>query len=1156
MTISKNILAGSGAVAEPYEINQSLIFSQTNDYLKRIPSSAGNRRTFTLSYWVKIGTIDGTSRVILTAGTSNSDVFHHNFESGGTPDDALRVVYYASGAFQINVTTNRVFRDPSAWYHIVLAIDTTQGTAANRVKMYVNGVQETSFATSVYPSQNLELNVNTATAHWIGQYHSADFPLRSYLAETHFIDGTALTPSSFGETNSATEQWIPKKYDGSYGTNGFYLPFSKNGNGGSAYLDGSGDGLNFATNSDFNFASNNFCIEAWVYRTRANGTRSFIFAQSDNNGANTSSSCSLSIEANNKFKVGVINAADTNQSVSVEASGTNNVNTWYHIAGVRNGNTLTLYQDGINVGSAAVNFAINYPSSEEWQIGKIDGLSWQTGFLGYVSNARIVNGSPVYTGNFTPSTTPLTNITNTKFLMNGGNSAIVGPALTGTDDTTFSVLQPFASSVTTFASDTSGNGNNYTSFNLNNADIVIDSPTNNFATWNPAVRTPYYVFSNGNLKLTVPNQWRNGIATMGVSTGKWYWEQIVSPSNLQYCNLGFVTDKGLFDNWLASGTYIGYKSWSWGYDGSNGKLWHQAAGGTQLTLAPTTQWKAAVALDLDNGKAWFSLNGVWMGTGANPSTGAGAAFSSLTTGINYYPATTIYNLNSTANFGQDGTFGGLATAQGNADTNGIGNFFYPVPTGFKALCTNNLPEPAITAKEHFNAVLYAGDNTTGRQITGVGFQPDLVWLKNRSVTNYHTLFDSVRGVTNYLFANDVSGEQSNSSSVTAFTSDGITVNHNASFGNNNANSSNYVTWNWKAGGTEPVKTYVVKVVSDSGNKYRFDDFAASSQTVDLQEGGTYTFDQSDSSNSGHPFRLSITNNGTHGGGSEYTTGVVTTGSPGSAGAKTVITVAASAPVLYYYCSVHSGMGGQIRTSPNSAHGSSYFDGDIRSTVSANQESGFSIVNYEPNGTASATVPHGLGVAPEMVFYKRYNSSSSWFCWTTVIDGSNDYLVLNGQDTLATVSQAGGTSFTSSFIRATNYANNSEAVAYCFASKPGFSKIGVYTGNGVADGPFVYTGFKPAWVMRKRVTGGNADWFINGGKINPANASVSGTGIANISLWANNPSVDEAAGEIAYGLELLSNGFKTTASAAYLNSHDSIYLYMAFAEVPFKYANAR
>lgn len=111
----------------------------------------------------------------------------------------------------------------------------------------------------------------------------------------------------------------------------------------------------------------------------------------------------------------------------------------------------------------------------------------------------------------------------------------------------------------------------------------------------------------------------------------------------------------------------------------------------------------------------------------------------------------------------------------------------------------------------------------------------------------------------------------------------------------------------------PTKTFEVKVVSDSGNKYRFDNSATSAETITLYEGGTYTFDQSDSSNSGHPLRFSTTSNGSHGGGSEYTTGVTTSGTPGNTGAYTRITVASGAATLYYYCTAHSGMGGQANT---------------------------------------------------------------------------------------------------------------------------------------------------------------------------------------------------------------------------------------------------
>ena len=153
----------------------------------------------------------------------------------------------------------------------------------------------------------------------------------------------------------------------------------------------------------------------------------------------------------------------------------------------------------------------------------------------------------------------------------------------------------------------------------------------------------------------------------------------------------------------------------------------------------------------------------------------------------------------------------------------------------------------------------------------------------------------------------------------------------------NTNSATFVAWNWLAGGTAPAITYVVKVVSDSGNKYRFDDYGTSAVTLDLQECGTYTFDQSDSSKSVHPLRFYTASDKT---GGEYTTGVTTTGTPGSSGAQTVITVAASAPTLYYQCSNHAGMGGQANT--NSTFGSSNFSGSIQSTVSAGKYSRWNI----------------------------------------------------------------------------------------------------------------------------------------------------------------------------------------------------------------------
>ena len=212
----------------------------------------------------------------------------------------------------------------------------------------------------------------------------------------------------------------------------------------------------------------------------------------------------------------------------------------------------------------------------------------------------------------------------------------------------------------------------------------------------------------------------------------------------------------------------------------------------------------------------------------------------------------------------------------------------------------------------FQTKTYSGNGGT-QSITLDGsenMQPDWVWIKSRSTTNDNILFDSVRGTTKRLRSNSTGVEDTQSNQLTSFDTDGWTTGDGY---NTNNGSQTYVSWNWLAGGTAPSQTYTVKVVSDSGNKYRFDDFGTSAVTLDLQEGGTYTFDQSDSSNAGHPLRFSETSNGTHGGGSEYTTGVTTSGTPGSSGAYTQITVAVGAPTLYYYCTNHSGMGGTANT---------------------------------------------------------------------------------------------------------------------------------------------------------------------------------------------------------------------------------------------------
>ena len=236
----------TASVSGGYQISRSLRFNQADDtYLNRTPASAGTRTTWTWSAWIKRATISDFQYSVLAAGSgSNYDEFRL------TTADKFRFFMVSGGSVVLDLLTTQVFRDPSAWYHFVVAYDSTQSTASNRAKLYVNGVQITALDTATYPAQNTNASINNNVEQRIG-LSSSGFEYNGYMTEVNFIDGTQLTPSSFGETNAQTGVWQPKAYAGSYGTNGFYLNFSDNSNTTAATLgkDYSGNGNNWTPNN-------------------------------------------------------------------------------------------------------------------------------------------------------------------------------------------------------------------------------------------------------------------------------------------------------------------------------------------------------------------------------------------------------------------------------------------------------------------------------------------------------------------------------------------------------------------------------------------------------------------------------------------------------------------------------------------------------------------------------------------------------------------------------------------------------------------------------------------------------------------------------------------------------------------------------------------
>lgn len=249
MIVGSNILAGASGQGGGYLLNRSVRFrSSAGGNFTRTPVTNGNNTTCTWSGWVKLGVI-GTSGTLFSATFNPTPAQNVSwFQYDGT---TLSIVNFVSNVFQANAITTAVFRDPSAWYHMVFVWDTTNATATDRCRIYVNGVRQTlTFNTT--PALNNTAWFNSANLHAIGRdSRSAGGYFDGYLAEINYIDGQALTPTSFGEYNTLTGVWQPKKYGGTYGTNGFYLNFNDNSAATAAAIgkDSSGNGNNWTPNN-------------------------------------------------------------------------------------------------------------------------------------------------------------------------------------------------------------------------------------------------------------------------------------------------------------------------------------------------------------------------------------------------------------------------------------------------------------------------------------------------------------------------------------------------------------------------------------------------------------------------------------------------------------------------------------------------------------------------------------------------------------------------------------------------------------------------------------------------------------------------------------------------------------------------------------------
>ena len=583
--------------------------------------------------------------------------------------------------------------------------------------------------------------------------------------------------------------------------------------------------------------------------------------------------------------------------------------------------------------------------------------------------------------------------------------------------------------------DRSGNSNNWTTNNLASTDQMLDSPTNNFATLNPLdwygeSNRDRIRFKEGNLWSYCTDTCHNRTpATMGVSSGKFYWEVLMWSTSAHFWQdqkasvvqlEGYSGDSNEPGRFVSNGvTYI-----------PNGNIYSGGNSGSQSYGDSYTKGDIiGVSLDMDNGKVWFSKNGVWQNSG-NPVTGVNAAYDALLTDGNIFAPMAYLSYNDSVevfNFGQDSSFAGNKTAQGNTDDNGYGDFYYEPPTGFNALCTQNLDDPDVIPSEHFNTVLYTGNGGT-QSITGVGFQPDWVWAKSRSATDTHVLTDAVRGIQKAIVSNSTGAEYTDPTGLTSFNSNGFSIGSASRW---NTSSRTYVAWNWKANGS----------------------------------------------------------------------------------------------------------------------GVSNTDGTITSTVSANTDAGFSIVSYTGTDTNNATVGHGLSKAPEFVIYKNRSATASWEVYEASTD--NRYQLDNTSAGLDDFDINYGTNPSATVVNLAAVAGVNRSpdtyIMYCFHSVDGYSKVGSYTGNGSSDGTFVYTGFRPAYVMVKCTTSGE-HWWVQDSTRDTYN-------VVNHHIRPDTTDTEQVNNSNLY-LDFTSNGFKFRSTNEAMNYSGYDYIYLAFAEHPFKHTNAR
>lgn len=1081
---------------------QSLKFNDDeSQYLSWTPAAAGNRKTWTWSAWVKRGNLGGTQMLFTSYdGTNGTEL---RYVSGGASGvaDSFQLSSFAGGYYQ---KTLPVHRDPSAWGQLVVSVDTTQATASDRVKIYFNGVQLANDGTTNIP-QNYDTHINNNIKHTIGnRAENNTLYFDGYLSDVYFIDGQALDPTSFGQFTDG--YWEAIDYAGTYGTNGFHLTFQD---------DVVSEGFNTVTyrGTGASQSVSGLGLEAdLVWIKQRSGTafhnvydslrivggdhkRLYTNATNAEESSTYSGTTNLTSLDGDGFSLGT--GTDTNNSGSTYVA-------WAWDAGSGSPVSNT---DGSITSSVKANPSYGF-SIVTWTA--------TTGTVGHglgTAPELIIEKRRSSTSDWIVGTTAIdgsndylrlnTTVGKTDSASASPTATVFTPN-TGSGDVVAYCFHSVAgySSIGSFTG--TGAAGNAVTCGFRPAFVMIKR-TDSTANWHIFDNTRD---SNGNLTL-FPN-------LSNAESSGWY------PDYFKFTSNGFEVGSGGTQTNASGGTYI-YMAFA---DTREAAFWKDVSGQGNHWTPNNLDYRDSLIDSPANNFATFNplmyrsiSNTTTLSEGNLKSTGAsGFAFGTInipTSGKWHFETYTVAGT----------SVGAVGVGDGNLlQNNNLSDVVYYLSNGDKFV------NGTFTS--------YGATWTTG-DVIGVACDADsgtVTFYKNGSSQgsiSYDpsgaTVFFINWGTTGYFVLN--SGQDSTFSGT------------RPAGGNQDDNGIGDFAYPVPSGGylalcsaNLPTPTIVDGSTAFSTVLYTGDGTNSNSVTGVGHAPDFVWFKRRDAAGYYHELHDTIR-------GADKA--LFSNATDAESTRDSQISFDSDGFTVGTQSGAHGGTnasGGSYVAWNWKAGGTavSNTDGSITSQVSANVDAGFSIVSYTRTSSGSDTIGHGLGQKPSVVIYKS-RSTGSWYFTHELVDGSYDFLTLNTTDANSNIT--GASPPTSSVFSNTLFGASENFIAYCFANSD-IIKAGSYTGNGSADGPFVYTGGRVAWVMIKR-TDSAYDWPIQDGTTNSHNV-VNKTVYANLSDAEN--SYDR--------MDFLSNGFKLRNTFVENNASGGTYIYLAFAENPFKYANAR